>query len=552
MNLQTLPNLLKGGESGPALKPGDPDQSLLWQQVHGDRMPTGNVKLTATEKALLRDWIAQGAREGVPSAPAAVVVKPSGAKLDAPALARLIDREIQARLDAAKVPASPTADDSEFLRRLYLDLTGTIPPFEKIAPFLDSPDPAKRAKLIDELLASPAYAQHLASLWAARLGDNVPNGPQTDLRSAMGKWLEEAFASNRPWDRMVQEILTATPSDSTAAKKGTPTDSFFSHDSKPATVEKPTNKLAQYFLGIQLQCAQCHNHPFVPTLKQEDYWGLAAFFFKMNGKATEDPKQTEPKAKPDGFQAVPAKFLGGARPALDRQGPARPTLAQWVTAADNPFFAKAMVNRTWAHFFGRGLVNPVDDMRPGQEPTHPVLLEELACQFAANGFDMQYLTRAIANSQTYQRSSKPLAGNAADTLLYSHAVLRSLTPQQLFAARSAIARGQAAPGDSFFRVFDPTIDRDPTVYPFGMLETLRILNAGMVNNTTAAVAKLVAADKTPEQNIEALYLSALARRPAVEESRRAAAFIARKDSTAAAYSDLLWVLLNCAEFQLNH
>ncbi|MBA4065753.1 MAG: hypothetical protein C0501_18945 [Isosphaera sp.] len=480
----------------------------------------------------------------------AACAAPPDSNADPVELAAVIDRAIDAKLTSAKVPASPAADDAEFLRRVYLDLAGTIPPYETVAAFLDDKTAGKRAKLIDELLTSPAYARQMAALWAARLGDNVSNGPQTDLKSAFGKWLEDAFAANRRWDEVVFEILTATPPAGAVGKKSAPTDSFFSHDSKSATVEKVTDKTARYFLGVQLGCAQCHDHPYAP-ITRADYWGVAAFFARMTGKATEDPKQKEPREKPDGYMAVPATFLGGAVAVLPADGPARPVLAKWVTAPDNPYFARAAVNRTWAHFFGRGLVNPVDDLTTGKA-THPELLKELARRFAAGGFDQKALVRAVCNSRAYQRSSRVAPRNAGDTELYSHAAVRGLTPQQLLAARQAIASGPRANAGEFLKGFDPTPGRDPTSSQLAIPETLRLLNAPATADGTATLKKLIAAARPVEANVEALYLCVLSRRPTAGEAKTAAGYVRKKTDAQAAYADLFWALLTSAEFQVNH
>src|SRR6266566_286255 len=291
-------------------------------------------------------------------------------KLDAVALSARIDVAIQQCLDAEKITPSPRSEDAEFVRRVYLDIAGVIPSAAKVAAFLDSRDPNKRAKLIDELLADPLFGKHMADIWQnlllPRNSDNrrLKNEPMTS-------WLEEQFNANKGWDKLVSNLLTASgPQD----KNGAVT--FFLAN---PTADKMNDQVCRLFLGVQLQCAQCHNHPFTEW-KQTEYWAMAAFFTKVRpdnvrkaakgdgnpgvGESNVAPRGKQPKL-PESAKIVPAKFLMGEQPKLDPNGPARPTLAKWLTAPQNPFFAKSMVNRTWGHFFGRGLVNPVDNMHDG-------------------------------------------------------------------------------------------------------------------------------------------------------------------------------------------
>jgi len=313
-----------------------------------------------------------------PPAPRAENPAPAaGAPLDTPALARLIDQQVRRRLDDAGVKPSPKADDAEFLRRAYLDLTGRIPPAEKVAAFLDSKDPDKRARVIDELLADARYGRWMAENWTNAMVPRDSNNRR--LKSApLQDWLAEGFNKNRPWDKLVHELLTATgPQNENGAV------TYFIANN---TVDKVTDSVTRLFLGVRLECAQCHNHPFT-TYKRDEYWGMAKFF--MNVRLTANPQQAAKKgispgifesarkargkknALPDSARIVPARFLEGASPKLNPAQPYRPVLADWLAARDNPFFARAMVNRLWAHFFGRGLVNPADDMHKDNPPSHP-------------------------------------------------------------------------------------------------------------------------------------------------------------------------------------
>src|SRR5262245_8423304 len=326
---------------------------------------------------------------------------PEGQKLPADQLARHLDKLINAQLVAEKADASPLCSDEEFLRRVYLDVTGKIPTAEQAVRFLDSKEPNKRSRLIDELLESKEYGKHMADIWQMLLlPRNSDNNRLRTWYPRMVTWLEEKFNANASWDSMVKDILTATGE----VDKTGPVIYWLAN----ASADKVTDNVGRMFLGIQLQCAQCHNHPFTDW-KQNEYWGMAAFFLKVgpdgnpravarNGgtvKVAESPRPNNRRRMlPESAKILPAKFLQGEQPTIKPSDPARPVLADWMVSAKNPFFAKAMANRVWYQLFGRGLVNPVDDMHEGNTPSHPELLADLSQQFAANGFDVKYLIRA--------------------------------------------------------------------------------------------------------------------------------------------------------------
>jgi hypothetical protein len=497
----------------------------------------------------------------------------SGTRLDAQALARHIDAILDAQVQAEKVSYSPLADDAEFVRRVYLDITGHIPSADKALAFLEDRDPAKRAKLIDELLASSDYGKHQADIWQTLL---LPrNSDNRAVRfDAMTKWLEENFNANKPWDRLVQEILTA--SGDTAEN---PPVAYFLANRGP---DKLTDSATRLFLGVQLQCAQCHNHPFTDW-KRDEYWGMAAFFSRVhvegNPRAAAKGGQAvsihengkgRPLPRPDSAKTLPPKFLQGEQPAIGAGEACRPVLAAWMTGAKNPYFSKAMVNRTWAQLFGRGLVNPVDDMHEGNPPSHPQLLADLADQFAAGSFDLKGLIRALCNSKAYQRTSKP-TGNNADTgpELVSRMNVKVLTPEQLFdslvlvlgaprradlprrpmgAANRLVPATPRAAFVNFFKVEDA----DPTEYQVGIPQALRLMNSALLNNP-AAIEPLLGSGKEPAEIIESLYLRTLSRKPRPDELDRRLAYVRKFDGAPRqAYADILWALVNCSEFAVNH
>jgi len=488
-------------------------------------------------------------------------------KNEAPSISKQIDTAIEKRLADEKLTASPLADDAEFLRRVYLDITGIIPTPEKAAAFLDDKDPAKRSKLIDELLASPAYGRHMADIWTEMM---VPRSSDNRrLQSEpLTSWLEEQFNKNRPWNETARDILMASGKQD---ENGAVT--FYLAN---PTVDKMTDQTSKLFLGLQLQCAQCHNHPFT-TWKQDDYWGMAAFFFKVQPdnikKANKDDaspgvsetnKQGGKTKLPDSAKKLPPKFLLAEEAKLKPSEPYRPALAAWVTSADNPYFARAMVNRMWGQYFGRGLVQPIDDMHDGNAPSHPELLGDLTIDFGT-GFDLKGLIRGICNSETYQRSTKTTEGNESDDHLCSHQNIKPLTPEELYDSLMQVVGKQARPQDknntrkggpnplsrvgfvTFFRGDDD--NPDMIEYQAGIPQVLRLMNAELLNRGGELLARANRATDDGKA-IEVLYLGTVSRRPTAEEAKRLQEYVGKHDKKNA-YSDILWALMNSSEFALS-
>jgi hypothetical protein len=510
------------------------------------------------------------------------------------ALTKQIDRFIQERLDEGKIPASPLADDAEFLRRVYLDLTGRIPSHEQTTAFLDSKDADKRTKLIDELLSRPEYGLHFATLWRDLMVDRSAEKSQVrqNFSWEFVNWLAEQFNKGRGWNAIVTDLLTAEGE----AK------------SNPATTFVLTNRMNDFprpedmvgmagrlFMGIHIRCAQCHDHPNVDEWKQDDFWGVAAFFGQVrdhgreqNGNARNPVflERPNPDAKKEtGYvnglkraglmppvagpqiaiptiadptqtlRVVKAKFFQGAAPSLKEEGPYRPQFAAWLTAAENPYFARAAANRLWAYFFARGLVEPVDDMRPNLTPSHPELLALLEKEFKGNGFDQKQLIRAICASQAYQRTSRPLPANKEDRELFSHMALKQLTADQMVDSL-CVAVGRAVTvgknRDQQTAIFaTKEADGDPAEFSHGIPQFLFQMNAGFANGNPGVVGKLTTG-KSKGEAITALYLAALSRPPRPAELQRLTAFVEQAASPAEGYRDTYWVLLNSAEFLLNH
>lgn len=498
------------------------------------------------------------------------------AKLDSAALARFIDEQIQLRLKEDGVKPSGRSDDAEFLRRVHLDLVGTIPTPERVEAFLADTRPNKRALLIDELLADARFGKYHAEVWTGLM---LPRESMNRRFShePMQAWLAERFNKNAPLDKVVHELITA----SGAVSENGAVSYFLANN----TVDKITDNVTRMFLGVQLQCAQCHNHPFTGW-KQDEYWAMASFFMKVRPNTknlnaaqkkgvtpgiTEVPKApNNKKGLPDSAKIVPAKFLQGESPKLDLNKPFRPVLANWMTSADNPFFARAMVNRWWYQLFGRGLVNPVDDMHEENGATHPELLDALTEQLKTSGFDLHHLVRAICNSEAYQRTSRPVEGNADDKDLFSHRLCRVLTPEQLYDSLTTVIgnrvqpakganrkgaankKGAAGPREAFLAFFRVEEGYDPLEYQQGIPQALRLMNSNQLNATQGVVAQAMKAGSEPAKVIERLYLTALSRRPSAEETQRMLTYMKGQSDPRTAYGDILWVLINTSEFALNH
>lgn len=515
-------------------------------------------------------------KEAAKAAPLGVIPG-AGKKLDAFELAKIIDEEVAKRMAAEGFKASPRSEDTEFLRRVHLDLVGTIPSAEKVDAFLKNTDPKKREKVIDELLADPRFGVQISEIWSGQMIPRESNNRRLN-HTPFQEWLAKQFNAGVPLNKLVFDLVTATgntdENGATVFYVGNP------------TVDKMTDNVARMFLGVQLQCAQCHNHPFTDW-KQTEYWAMAAFFMKT--KLTVNPQQAAKKGVapgitetgkaggkkqglPESAKIVPAKFLQGESPTLNQSEPFRPVLAQWMTSPNNPFFARAMVNRFWYQLFGRGIVNPVDDMHQDNVATHPELLAAMTEQLKTSGFDLKYLLRAICNSETYQRTSKPSNDNQSDDRFLSHRVVRVLSAEQLYDSlttvvgksgagrtdrKAPIAGKKGAPAggrENFLNFFRIDEGADPLEYQAGIPQALRMMNSGQFNNTTDTVAKAMKEGSTPAQVVERLFIHSLSRRPTAEETQRLTDFVRQKGGSdpRTAYGDIVWALINSSEFAFNH
>ncbi len=504
----------------------------------------------------------------------------------APRLSAEIDRLIEQRWRQEGVQPAPLADDAEFHRRVWLDLAGQIPPVVEVRGFLADKTPDKRAALIVRLLDRPSYVNHFTHVWRnVYLPETEANLQLRYMAPTFDAWLRKQLMENIGYDKLAREMLS-TPMD--ARSQGIviggqpvdkPTPGAF-YQAKEMKAENLGAATARLFLGLRVECAQCHDHPF-SHWKRQDFWSHAAFFDGANSDSQEGffgalaaifPSGHELKI-PDTGEVVTARFIDGSQPAWKYRKPARETLADWVTSSENPYFSKALVNRVWAWFFGVGLVDPVDDLDSGNLPSHPELLDLLAREFAAHDFDLKYLMRAVLGSRTYQLSSRQTHASQSDPRLFARASLRGLSAEQLFDSVSqatgyrekvnpqqAFVINSTSPRGDFLEKFS-TGNQDLTERQTSIVQALTLMNGRLLSNATnlqdsktlAAVADCPLFDTAGK--IETLFLATLTRKPRPEELKRLVKYVESggpEKQPKAALADVFWALLNSSEFSLNH
>ena len=482
-------------------------------------------------------------------------------------VARIDSRFVETWKQAGFEPAPP-ADDAEFIRRVFLDLTGVIPRVSEVRDFLRDPSTDKREQLIDRLLESPRHATHLANLWRNIL---IPGGATPEnINSAAGvqNWMRAQFAENLRYDRLVADFLVVTSGNETG-----PALFYTTLELKP---EKLAAATARIFLGLQIECAQCHHHPF-DKWKQEEFWGYAAFFAQLRqpNRAGEVSPQLSIFDLSAGEVQIPGTstivapaFPDGKKPRLDETGTRREQLAIWMASRDNPYLPRAAVNRVWAHLFGRGLVEPVDDIGPHNPPSHPEIMDELTTYFINSGFDLRELYRTVARTRAYQLSS---AGDAsAPPESFARMELKPLTGDQMFdsferlrlASRAAtdelnVATPRAEPRRQMFLVKFPPPGRSATEYQSGVLQALTLLNGQTTAELTRAQeGGITSAVDSPlfaaEERVRILFLATLARLPEPDELSQFTQHLNSGPPAPQALEDILWTLMNTAEFSFNH
>jgi hypothetical protein len=502
--------------------------------------------------------------------------------------AAFIDQAIEDGWKKAGVkPAKPATDD-EFLRRAYLDLLGRIPNVQECRAFFETREKDKRDKLITYLLDHPDFAKNFATQWSVLLIGRGNQGRMVD-RGALTNWLRKQFSSDRPWNEVVHELVSSTGSN----KDNGAVNFVLAHLEFEAV--PLTSRTTRLFLGQQIQCTQCHDHPS-NDWKQIDFWGINAFLQGMKAEEVRKADATGLEAldhtdlrdeptdsyvrfdRRNGLVGVAfPRFLDGRKISQGTDVVRRAELGKLIADSNNPMLGKAFVNRLWAHFFGRGFVNPVDDFGSHNPASHPELLDKLAEEFKKNGYDVKSLCRLIMSSHAYQLSSLSgkVKGGDKDDGLFSQMQLKPMTPEQLFdsllTATQAHRAGSAnADGnrrrDNWMRQFLFAFANDEaeesTSFQGTIPQALMMMNGELMQTALSGkpgsflgevIDQARRQSRSPEAHmVDSIYLAALGRRPSAKELARARQYLESFPDSLQVLQDLFWALLNSNEFVLNH
>ncbi len=485
-----------------------------------------------------------------------------------------VDSAVFEKLKQLQILPSDICTDDEFLRRATLDLTGRLPTSEEAQAFLGEQSPSKRIALVDRLLDSDEYA----SFWALKWGDVLRSNSKKLKTAGVHKfrqWIYESIRNDKPLDQFARELLTANGS-----VFENPPANFWRASRDP---QDATETTAQLFLGVRIQCAKCHNHPF-ERWTQDNYYGIAAAFARVGRKNSVDAEEEVIFTLPGGEVTQPRTskqmkvhllLKGDIDVPADQDR--RVVFAQWLTSSENPFFSKSVANRIWGHLLGRGIVDPIDDFRDSNPPSNAKLLDELSRQFAANNFSQKWAIRTICNSRTYQLSSRKNPFNKDDELYSSHANTRLLSAEQLLdgicAVTSVPEQFPGMPvGTRACELADPPTDHY-FLKVFGqpqremacqcerssesnLSQALQMINGPVVHNKLRAdngrIAVMLKENKPEDEIITSLYLSALARTPSADELNASKKHIAAQQDRRQAFEDVGWAILNSKEFLFQH
>ncbi len=463
--------------------------------------------------------------------------------------------------------------DEEFIRRVTIDITGLLPTEEEYTAFMADPAADKRAKLVDRLLERKEFSEIWAMKWAELLMIKTTVNVSRKSAFLYYSWLSDKIANNVPLDQMVRELLSAN-----GGTFKNPATNYYQIERDTL---KTAENVAQVFMGIRTQCAQCHNHPF-DRWTMDDYYSFAAFFSQIGRKQGEDYREIivfnsggGEVAHPVGGRAMPPKFLGGAQPDMagkDR----REEMVKWLTSTDNPLFAESVANRVWAHFLGKGIVEPVDDIRVSNPSVNPELFAELGKKLVEYKFDFKQLVRDICNSEAYQRSTGRNESNATDERNFAHGNVRRIPAEMLldcisqvtsvndkFAGLPLGSRAvQIADGTNsnyflttFGRATRDTVCACEAKTEPTLSQALHMLNGSTIGGKIAGggfVPKALQAGKTPDQIIDSIYIRSLSRKPNPDEMKGLLALVAQAENPQQGLEDIFWAVLNSREFLFNH
>ena len=497
-----------------------------------------------------------------------------------------IDEEVWRKLRRLSILPSERSSDHEFLRRVCLDLTGTLPPPRRVREFLDSRDPRKRDQLIATLLNSPEYIDY----WTFRLADLFRVSHEQGGREKVKiywEWIRDTIARNKPFDQVARERMSGQGYNG-------PTRHLWGADEIRLPQDVMTEQ-ARVFLGRRLDCAQCHDHPF-DSWTQDQFWGMTGFFknltyFWTSMAAVDDPLGHEefgadsrllhPRTK----QEVQAVYPDGRPLPVEARADPRPRLADWFTSSDEFLFEEAIVNRFWSYFFGRGIVDPVDDFRLTNPPSHPDLLRKLARYFRSSGYDLRGLIRLIVQSNTYQRSRRPNHTNPGDGANYSRALPRSLDAEilldmicqitgipEVFDGKDEREYGGRLPaGTRAMNIVNPDLHPSRFLDIYGrpsrlavperkagasLTQALHMLAGptytGKLSGKGGRIDRLLRSPASDREIVEEFYLAALSRFPTLEETGQLVEMVGARPSRKQALEDLLWGVIASREFAYNH
>ncbi len=491
-------------------------------------------------------------------------------------LASWIDARFAELWKEARTEQKEVVDDATFLRRVSLDLVGTIPSVAQARDFLADNNSHKRSQLVEKLMAEPRSSAHFSRVFQRIM---IPNGsPGMAFGPQLAAWLQQQFAARVPYDKLVRELVTAKPNGvpmrQVRAVQTTPNGSPIAYfRAVGSTPDNVASSLSRVFLGVRIGCAKCHNHPFADW-RQDDFWGMAAFFASanLNGQpnapAGEDSKVTTIKPMESNKEYAVRFLWSEGTAAVPRDKTPRQTLADWLVSKNNPNFAATAVNRVWQQLCGQGLIPHVDDLDQASRKERGVVLDDMAVQFAAADYDLQWLIEGICKSRVYQRFTASGDDPPADSPLSIHRPLKTLSPEQVFDSleqalmlpvgrndtQSARYNGQ---GESLRQRLNEASSDAPDQFKAGIPQALVIMNGVLVSNATELEesrtlrAVVDAPFLVPAEKVETLYLAALTRRPDANELDKMLSYVTRSndnDERGQAYADVYWALLNSPEF----
>ena len=504
------------------------------------------------------------------------IVLPKGLQYEDPKTPEFnyVDTLVHSKLRKLRIIPSEVCSDQEFLRRVFVDITGTMPTIDDYEKFTADTAPDKRDKLVDQLLQRKEFVDIWVMKWAELLQvRTIANRVEKKPMLAYFNWLRDKIANNTPTDKMVQELLGAR-----GGSFANPAVNYYQTETETL---KTAENVAQVFMGMRIQCAQCHNHPF-DRWTMDDYYGFAAFFSQIGRKQGEDPRETiifnsggGEVTHLVGGRVMKPKFLGGAEPDLTGKD-RRQVMAEWLASPENPYFAKNLANIVWAHFFGRGIIQEVDDVRISNPPVNAELLDELGRKFTDYNYDFRKLVRDICTSRTYQLSTTTNESNASDHKNFAHAELRRIRAEVLLDCISSVtstqdkfpglpvgARAvQIADGNTatyflttFGRAKRESVCSCEVKMEPNLSQALHLIN-GDTSNAKIAQGQLVPTrlkeGKTPADIITEMFMRCFTRRPTEKELASLTAIVAEQQNPQEALEDIFWSLLNSREFLFNH